>query len=36
MDATTPYEWEQKPVQVKLDEDIEKHVLSQRHEYGIE
>ena len=28
MDACTPYEWERKPIEIFLDEDMKKKVLS--------
>jgi phenylphosphate carboxylase beta subunit len=34
MDACTPYEWERKPVEIFLDEEMKKKVLSQWKEYG--
>jgi phenylphosphate carboxylase beta subunit len=36
LDATTPYEWKEKPVLVELDEDVEKRVLSRWPEYGLD
>jgi len=36
MDATIPYEWKEKPVEVKLDEAMEKKVLGKWQEYGFE
>lgn len=35
MDATIPYEWAQKPVEVALDEATMKKVMSRWEEYGI-
>jgi 3-polyprenyl-4-hydroxybenzoate decarboxylase len=34
MDACTPYEWERKPIEIFLDEEMKKKVLSQWKEYG--
>jgi 4-hydroxy-3-polyprenylbenzoate decarboxylase len=34
MDACTPYEWERKPIEIFLDEDMKAKVLSQWKEYG--
>jgi len=34
MDATIPYEWKEKPIEVKPDEEMKKHVLSRWQEYG--
>ncbi len=36
MDATLPYEWEEKPVEIKLDEETVKKVQSRWSEYGID
>jgi 3-polyprenyl-4-hydroxybenzoate decarboxylase len=36
IDATTPYEWKDKPLEVKLDEKVEKRVLGKWREYGFE
>jgi 3-polyprenyl-4-hydroxybenzoate decarboxylase len=35
MDACTPYEWERKPTEIFLDEDMKNKVLSQWKEYGL-
>jgi 4-hydroxy-3-polyprenylbenzoate decarboxylase len=34
MDACIPYEWERKPVEIKLDEETVKKVQSRWKEYG--
>lgn len=34
MDATIPYEWKEKPIEVKPDEEMKRHVLSRWQEYG--
>ena len=36
LDATTPYEWKEKPVLVELDENVEKRVLNRWPEYGLD
>jgi 4-hydroxy-3-polyprenylbenzoate decarboxylase len=36
LDATTPYEWKDKPVSVALDEEMERHVLARWAEYEID
>jgi len=36
MDACTPYEWERKPIEIFLDEDMKNKVLSKWKEYGFE
>jgi 4-hydroxy-3-polyprenylbenzoate decarboxylase len=35
MDACIPYEWERKPTEIKLDEEMVKKVQSQWKEYGL-
>ncbi len=35
MDATTPYEWKEKPILIALDEDMTKRVLDRWEEYGL-
>jgi 4-hydroxy-3-polyprenylbenzoate decarboxylase len=35
MDACIPFEWERKPVEIKLDEEIVKKVQRRWKEYGI-
>ena len=34
MDATIPYEWKEKPIEIKLDEKVERKVVSRWQEYG--
>ena len=34
MDATTPYEWKEKPTKIVLDEQVKKRVISRWQEYG--
>ncbi len=34
MDATTPYEWKEKPIKIVLDEETKKRVISRWKEYG--
>ena len=34
MDATTPYEWKEKPIKITLDEETKKRVISRWQEYG--
>ncbi len=36
IDATTPFEWKQKPVECKLDEEVVARVNSKWKEYGLE
>ena len=36
MDACTPFEWERKPIEIFLDEDMKKKVLARWKEYGFE
>lgn len=36
LDATIPYEWEQKPVEIRLDDEMLARVKSRWSEYGIE
>ncbi|GAH75007.1 unnamed protein product [marine sediment metagenome] len=36
IDATTPVEWEKKPLLVELDEDTTKKVVGKWQEYGFE
>ena len=36
MDCTLPYEWEKKPIEIFLDEDMKKKVLERWKEYGFE
>jgi 4-hydroxy-3-polyprenylbenzoate decarboxylase len=36
MDATVPYEWEEKPIEIKLDEEMVKKVQERWNEYGLE
>ncbi len=36
MDATVPYEWEEKPVQIQLDEEVLEKVKERWSEYGLE
>jgi 4-hydroxy-3-polyprenylbenzoate decarboxylase len=36
LDACTPYEWERKPVEIFLDENMKNKVLSRWKEYGFE
>jgi len=36
MDATLPYEWEEKPVEIKLSEEVMAKVKSRWKEYGLE
>jgi len=36
MDATIPYEWEEKPIEISMDEDVEKRVLSRWKEFGFD
>ena len=34
MDATTPYEWKEKPIKILLDEEMKKRVISRWQEFG--
>ena len=36
MDATTPFEWKQKPVECKLDDEVVKKVKRRWKEYGLD
>jgi len=36
MDATTPYEWEEKPIEIFMDKDMTKQVLGRWKELGFE
>jgi 4-hydroxy-3-polyprenylbenzoate decarboxylase len=36
LDACTPYEWERKPVEIFLDENVKNKVLSRWKEYGFD
>ena len=36
MDATVPYEWEEKPIEIQLDEEMVKKVQKRWKEYGFE
>jgi len=36
MDATIPYEWEEKPIEIQLDEETVKKVQKRWKEYGLE
>jgi len=36
IDATMPFEWKEKPQEVKLDEEMERKVISRWQEYGFE
>ncbi|MBF0549625.1 MAG: phenylphosphate carboxylase subunit beta [Deltaproteobacteria bacterium] len=36
MDATTPYEWKDKPIEIFMDKDMTKQVLSRWNEFGFE
>ena len=36
IDATMPFEWKEKPQEVRLDEEMERKVISRWQEYGFE
>jgi len=35
MDATTPYEWDEKPVEIVMDKKMTQQVLSRWKEFGL-